>query len=176
VSGAERSAGAVGELHVRRVEAGDARAVRNLHDLALTEAGVHRGRGPWDHDLDAIQTAYLEDGGEFLVGLRDGRLVAMGALRHVTNTVGELERMRVDPAFQRRGYARLILAGLEHRARELGYRKLRLDTTIRQTAAQRLYQRAGYREVGRGQLAGVEVVYFAKSLIPAIDAPPGPAG
>jgi ribosomal protein S18 acetylase RimI-like enzyme len=175
VSGAERSAGAIGELQVRRFEAGDARAVRALHDLALTEAGVHVGRGPWDQDLDAISATYL-DGGEFLVGLRDGRLVAMGALRHVTNTVGELQRMRVDPAFQRRGYARLILAGLEHRARELGYRKLRLDTTIRQTAAQRLYQGAGYREVGRGQLAGVEVVYFAKSLIPAIDAPPGPAG
>jgi ribosomal protein S18 acetylase RimI-like enzyme len=164
VSGADRSGGAIGELQVRRFEAGDARAVRTLHDLALTEAGVRLGRGPWDQDLDAIPTTYLNDGGEFLIALRNRRLVAMGALRHVTNTVGEIKRMHVDPAFQRRGYARVILAGLEHRARELRYRKLRLDTTITQTAAQHLYASAGYREVGRGQLAGVEVVYFAKSL------------
>ena len=149
---------------MRRFEAGDARAVRKLHDLALAEAGVHLGRGQWDQDLDAIPATYLDDGGEFLVGLRDTRLVAMGALRHVTDTVGELKRMQVDRAFQRRGYARVILAGLEHRARELGYRELRLNTTIRQTVAQHLYASAGFREVGRGQLAGVEVVYFAKSL------------
>jgi GNAT superfamily N-acetyltransferase len=161
---------------VRRFEAGDARAVRRLHDLGLTEAGVHVGRGVWDQDLDAIPATYVEYGGEFLVGLSDGRLVAMGALRHVTDTRGEVKRMQVDPAYQRRGYARLILAGLEDRAREIGYRELRLDTTIRQTAAQHLYASAGYREVARGQLAGVEVVYFAKSLIQSIEAPPASAG
>jgi GNAT superfamily N-acetyltransferase len=161
---------------VRRFEASDARAVGRLHELALTEAGVHFGRGLWDQDLDGIEATYLDDGGEFLVGLSDGRLVGMGALRHVTNTVGDVKRMQVDPAFQRRGYARLILAGLENRARDLGYRELRLDTTIRQTAAQHLFASARYREVGRGQLAGIEVVYFAKSLIQPIEAPPAPAG
>jgi hypothetical protein len=68
------------------------------------------------------------------------------------------------PPFSAAGFPRLILAGLEQRARELGYRELRLDTTIMQTGAQQLFAGAGYREVGRGQLAGVEVVYFAKSL------------
>ena len=72
--------------------------------------------------------------------------------------------MNVHPAFQRRGFAGLLLAGLEARARELGYQELRLDTAITQTAAQRLFNGAGFRDVGRGQFAGVEVVYFAKSL------------
>jgi ribosomal protein S18 acetylase RimI-like enzyme len=176
VSRTDRPASAIGELQIRRFEAGDAPAVRRLHDLALTEAGVHFSRSLWDQDLDAIPATYLDDGGEFLVGLSDGRLVAMGALRHVTDTRGEVKRTEVDPAFQRRGYARLILAGLEDRARELGYRELRLDTTIRHTAAQHLFASAGYREVGRGQLAGVEVAYFAKSLIQAIDAHPASVG
>lgn len=70
-------------------------------------------------------------------------------------------RINVHPAFQRHGFARRLLAGLEARARELGYRELRLDTTITQTAAKRLFLSAGFREVGRGQFAGVEVVYFA---------------
>ena len=156
------AAGASGELHVRRFEAGDARAVRELHDVALNTVGAHAGRGPWDHDLDSIQATYLDDGGEFLVGPCDGRVVAIGALRHVTDAVGEIKRMRVHPAFQRRGFGRLILTRLEDR--ELGYRQLRLDTTVIQTAAQRLYQSAGYRQVGRGQLAGFEVVYFEKTV------------
>jgi GNAT superfamily N-acetyltransferase len=164
VNRADASATPSGELELRRFDVGDARALRELHNLARTEAGAQLGLARWDDDLDSIPATYLADGGEFLVGLSDGRLVAMGGLRHITDTVAELKRMRVHPAFQRRGFARLILARLEQRARELGYRELRLDTTVMQTAAQRLYASEGYREAGRGQLAGVEVVYFAKSL------------
>jgi ribosomal protein S18 acetylase RimI-like enzyme len=164
VDPAEAPAGVTGVLELRRFEAADPRVVRELHDLALTDAGAHLGRGPRDDDLDSIPATYLDDGGEFLVGLCDGRLVAMGALRHITDAVAELKRMRVHPAYQRRGFGRLMLTRLEDRARELGYRRLRLDTTVMQTAAQRLYRSAGYREVGRGQLAGAEVVYFEKSL------------
>ncbi len=72
--------------------------------------------------------------------------------------------MRVHPGFQRRGFGQTILARLEHRASELGYRALRLDTAVMLTAAQRIVESAGYREVGRGQLAGIEVVYFEKTL------------
>jgi ribosomal protein S18 acetylase RimI-like enzyme len=72
--------------------------------------------------------------------------------------------MRVHPGFQRRRFGRLILARLELRADRLGYRQLRLDTPVVSTAAQRLYESAGYREVCRGQLAGEEVIYFERVL------------
>jgi ribosomal protein S18 acetylase RimI-like enzyme len=155
---------AAGALQLRRFEDGDANAVHELHNLELSEPGVHMGRGSPAADLHSIPATYLGDGGEFLVGVYDGRVVAMGALRHVTDSVGEVKRMRVHPAFQRRGFARLILTCLEDRARELRYSRLRLDTAVVRTAAQRLYQGAGYREVGRGQLAGTEVVYYEKRL------------
>ena len=148
-------------LDVRRFAGGDARAVRRLHDAVISAVGA---RGRRDEDLNSIAAAYLQDGGELLVGICDGRLVAMGALRHVTDAVGEINRMRVHPGFQRRGFGRTILARLEHRAGELGYRQLRLDTPVAVTAAQRLYESAGYREVGRGWLAGADVVYYEKRL------------
>jgi ribosomal protein S18 acetylase RimI-like enzyme len=150
-----------GVLEVRRFTPGDGRAVRALDDAAMSAAGA-RGRG--DVDLDAIASSYVEDGGEFLVGILDGRLVAMAALRHVTDGVAELNRMRVHPGFQRRGFGGTVLARLEHRASELGYRQLRVDTPVALTAAQRWYESAGYREVARGWLAGDEVVYFEKPL------------
>ena len=148
-------------LDVRRFATGDAGAVRALDDAAMSAAGA---RGRADEDVDSIAADYLEDGGELLVGICDGRLIAMGALRHVTDAVAELNRMRVHPGFQRRGFGRAILARLEHRAAELGYKQLRLDTAVTLTAAQRLYRSAGYRAVARGQLAGAEVIYFEKTL------------
>lgn len=160
----DASAGEEGALELRRFGPTDGRAVHKLHDLARGD--THAGSGPARRaeDLDSIPATYIHDGGEFLVGIYDRRLVAMGALRHVTDTVVEIMRMNVHPAFQRRGFGSVLLAGLEVRARELGYRELRLDTAITQTAAQRMFLSAGFREVGRGQFAGVEVVYFAKSV------------
>lgn len=165
MTSAEASAGAPGTLQLRRYRDEDARSVRELHDLALTAAAVHLGSGPWDEDLDDIPGTYLDTGGEFLVGSVDGRLVAIGALRHVNETDAEIKRMRVHPRFQRRGAARAVLAQLETYARQHEYRRLRLSTTLLQITAQRLFAREGYHEVGRGEIAGVPMIYYAKRLI-----------
>lgn len=159
------AAAAESSLELRRFEEADADAVWELHNRASNEVGAHAGNGPWDADLHAIGAEYLNAGGEFVVGLLDGKLVAMGGLRRVREGVAELKRMRVHPRFQRRGFGRSVLVSLERRARELGYRTLRLDTAVVQVAAQRLYEQAGYRVVGRGQLAGFDVVYYEKRLV-----------
>ena len=149
-------------LEVRRFQEADAAAIWELHRSARDDGQLTNG--PRDEDLRAIRAFYLDDGGEFLVGELEGRLVAMGALRHVTGQVAELKRVGVHPAFRRRGFGRILVEQLEQRARELGYRKLRLDISVKQNAAQDLFLAEGYREVGRGQLGGLEVVYFEKPL------------
>ena len=84
----------------------DADAVWHLHDAALEDAGAHGGRGPWEDDLRDIRGTYLDSGGDFLVGLLDGELVAMGGLLIRAAEEAEIKRMRVHPEFQRRGFAR----------------------------------------------------------------------
>jgi ribosomal protein S18 acetylase RimI-like enzyme len=149
-------------LELRRFDDADAQAVLEFEDRA--RAGADLGSGSAVEDPRSIRSAYLQDGGEFLVGRLDGRVVATGGLRHVTAAVAEIGRMRVHPRFQRRGFGRIVLAHLEDRARVLGYAKLRLDTAVTQTAAQALYQGQGYRAVGRGLLAGLQVIYYEKRL------------
>jgi ribosomal protein S18 acetylase RimI-like enzyme len=156
----------VGVLELRRYEDGDASSVWRLHDDGLRQMGVHAGDGPWDDDLRSVAATYLADGGEFLVGVVAGEVVAMGALRRVSATVAEVKRMRVDARFQRRGLGRAVLRRLEARARELGYRRLRLDTTVRQVPAQRLYRGDGYIEVERARDRAGEavIIFFEKRL------------
>lgn len=72
--------------------------------------------------------------------------------------------MRVHPDFQRQGLGRLILRELEQRARALGFRMARLDTTDEQFAARRLYESAGYREIGRRHTGRFLFIDFAKAL------------
>jgi ribosomal protein S18 acetylase RimI-like enzyme len=139
-------------------------AVWQLHNAALEDAGVHGGRGPWEDDLRDINTTYLDSGGELLVGHTEGELVAMGGLLSHSREEAEIRRMRVHPDFQRRGFGRLLLIGLEERAQALGFRVICLDTPDCQTAARRLYESAGYRETGRRKAARFLFIDFAKTL------------
>jgi GNAT superfamily N-acetyltransferase len=136
-------------LTLRRYTPTDQAAVEALHVFALQQTGAYLGRGPWDDDIYAIEDVYLNNQGEFLIGECDGRLVAMGALRRTDAERAEIKRMRVHPDYQGRGYGQLLLHTLEQRARELGYRILHLDTSLLQLPARKLYEKNGFREVGR---------------------------
>jgi ribosomal protein S18 acetylase RimI-like enzyme len=152
-------------LRIRRYDPADRTAVRALHDEALNDAGAHLGRGPWDADLDEIEEVYLNAGGEFLVGVLDDQMVAMGALRSAPEGGVQLTRMRVAPRLQGRGIGQRLLDALHHRAAELGHTTLRLDTTVQQVAAQRLYEKNGYREVGRGTVGRFRCIYYVRNLV-----------
>lgn len=141
-------------MEIRRYQSSDHAAVVELHVKGLQQAGAYLGAGPWDDDLDHIEEIYLENGGEFLVGLLDGRIIAMGALRRTGPTRAEIKRMRVHPDLQGRGLGKILLQELENRARALGYTLLHLDTSTVQTAAQHLYRKHGFQETGETQQMG----------------------
>ena len=151
-------------LTIRRYEEADHDAVWEVHNVALHQVGAHVGNGPWDDDLHHIEEVYFADGGEFLVGECEGRVVAMGALRRVSDDVAKVTRMRVHPRCQRRGFGQAILERLEARAVELGYATLTLETTVQQTAAQALYRKNSYRETGRTVMHSFVVIVFEKRL------------
>ena len=87
-------------------------------------------------------------GGVFIVGFdEDGRAECGGGVKRLEDGVGEIKRMYVLEDLQRRGLGRELLAALEDAARDLGYRRVRLDTGARQPHAERMYRSAGYREI-----------------------------
>ena len=149
---------------IRRYKEIDKNKVFRLHTFALKKATAFCKHGHWDEDLKNIENVYLKNNGDFLVGILNNKLVAMGALKKISRNIAEIKQMRVHPKFQRRGFGQIILDELEERARNLGYRLLRLDTTIKQTAAQKFYQKNGYVEVRRGFLGGFETIYYEKKL------------
>jgi GNAT superfamily N-acetyltransferase len=151
-------------LLIRQFQSGDEEAVRNLHWLALPFKTLLLN-GPWDDDdLRNIQKEYLNTGGNFLVGFLGNNLVCMGALRKVSENIGEIRLMRVHPDQQRKGFGQLVLDKLETDASRIGYNKLRLDTNSKQSAAQYFYKKNGYKETRRAIISFMEVIYFEKTL------------
>jgi RimJ/RimL family protein N-acetyltransferase len=137
-------------------------SIWRLHEEGLRQTESRDDRR-WDDDLRAVPDAYLANGGEFLVGTVDGEVVAMGGLRRLSGTVGQITRIRVQAGFQGHGFGRTLLEALEDRARELGYQTVRLDATAKQTEARRLCESSGYSEAVRElDPAGQETIVFQK--------------
>lgn len=164
------------DLTIRRFEPGDGERVRELDERALREVNAYvddpavvqqmhpDDKETFDEDLYDIAGKYLDAGGEFLVGVVDGEIVAMGALERESNARARLTRMRVQPEFQREGFGQAILDELEQRARELGFEELLLDTTARQEAARAFYEANGYAQFAREQWGEFDVRLYRKRL------------
>lgn len=153
------------KLVIRQYELSDKKAVFKLHVRALKNEDAYLYAGKWEDDFENIEGIYLNNRGEFLVGLINNKIVAMGGLRKKTEDIVELRRMRVDPAFQRKGFGQMILDVLEKRAKELGYKTVELDTSIKQVPAQKFYERNGYKLV-RIEKEGwvVEALFYQKQI------------
>ncbi|XVQ09249.1 GNAT family N-acetyltransferase [Spirillospora sp. CA-255316] len=172
------------DLRLRRYRAADHDTVLELHREGLAQVGLRPGDGVYyDHDFFRMEDIYLRNDGEFIVGELDGRIVAMGGLRradlvpagrdralggYVTGGPAldavEMVRLRVHRRAQRRGYGRAVVAALEERAAEYGYRVLRADTTELQGPALQLYRDFGWTETRREVIGGIVNIYLEKPL------------
>ena len=101
--------------------------------------------------------------GAFVVIRNGEETMAGGALRRLSDGVGEIERMWTAPQARGRGYARRVLAVLEATAMDYGYRTLQLKAATLQVAAIALYRSVGYEPIEAQGLAG-DFVFFAKRL------------
>jgi putative acetyltransferase len=105
----------------------------------------------------------------FLVACLDSQPVGCAAIRRIDDDTAEVKRMYVAPAARRGGIARRLLAELERRAMEFGYRAIRLETGIRQPEAQRLYESCGYKRIAAfGHYAGNPISVCYEKVLTAV--------
>lgn len=107
-----------------------------------------------------------EHGGAFVLLLQGGVAIAGGAFKRFDEDTAELKRIWASAAHRRQGLARRVVAELEARAAQQGYRRVYLTTGPRQPEAKALYLRTSYTPLFDTALTPEEVVLhgFAKSL------------
>ncbi|SKA82867.1 polar amino acid transport system permease protein [Agreia bicolorata] len=107
-----------------------------------------------------------EEGGAFVLLLRDGVAIAGGAYKRFDDQTAELKRIWTSSAHRRQGLARRVVKELEDEAVRRGYTRAYLTTGPRQPEAKHLYFQTGYTPLFDTTLDPEEVVVhgFAKSL------------
>jgi GNAT superfamily N-acetyltransferase len=95
--------------------------------------------------LDPEEVA--EGRGAFLVAYLEDNPVGCGAIRLDGPGLAEIKRMYVDTAVRGRRVGRQIVHALEAQARQLGAKRIVLETGPRQPDAIAMYRHAGFTEI-----------------------------
>ncbi len=154
----------MGSLHFVRYRPEYEAPMLALHRSAIEGFALGMSREEDEADLMAIEQIYLRSGGEFLIGLLEERLVAMGGFQRLSRSTAELRRMRIARPLQGRGYSTLLLRELERAAYACGVRTLTLETAKARPLTLAFYRKLGYAECGHGHYGQVETVHFTKAL------------
>ena len=113
------------------------------------EYAASLGEYGWLDSFDG-ELAALPGGYETLLVARlDGEIAGSVALKRLPDGSCEMKRLYVRPAARGSGAGRALVEASIARARELGYRVMRLDTLPAMDAARALYLSLGFRPIGR---------------------------
>jgi putative acetyltransferase len=151
-------------VEIRREDLGAPAAQKLIQALNAELEGRYPEDGANFFRLDAEEVR--EGRGGFFIAYLAARPIGCGAVRRIEPGVVEIKRMYVDPTARGRGVGRQILDVLDAQARQLGARRLVLETGPRQPDAIALYQHAGFVEIPLfGEYVGSQFsVCMAKDL------------
>ena len=122
-------------------------AARTLFREYAASLGVDLAFQNFEDEMARFPRGYLPpDGALCVVRARDS-VVGCVAVRRLEPTLCEMKRLYVRPDARGRGLGRRLAEAALEAARQLGYRRMRLDTLPSMGAARELYAVLGFREI-----------------------------
>lgn len=98
----------------------------------------------YEHEIRHLEEKYGEPGGRLYLAEWDGATAGCVALHRLSDSLAELKRLYVRPAFRGHGIGQTLTERIIDEARIAGYRTLQLDTQPFLPEAIRLYQKLGF--------------------------------
>ena len=120
----------------------------------------------FDQELASLPGDYAPPEGRLLLAMRDGQSVGCVALHKLDSEVCEMKRLYVRPQFRGKGLGKELAERVIIEAREIGYKKLRLDTVepVMRTAIA-MYRQLGFREIAPYRANPIEGALYMELLL-----------
>lgn len=112
----------------------------------------------FEQELAGLPGRYAPPSGRLLLARCGGAFIGCVALRQIGQDTREMKRLFVQPAFQGRGIGKTLAQAIIEEARQIGYKRMRLDTVLE--SAKGLYRSLGFREIPPYQHVPVAGVVF----------------
>ena len=98
-------------------------------------------------EFQVFETMYGKPKGCFIYATINGAIAGGVAIRKLDSEICEMKRLFVYDNFQGKGVGKLLCDTIISIARELGYKKIRLDTISKLESAIGLYEKIGFYEI-----------------------------
>jgi putative acetyltransferase len=102
----------------------------------------------FESELAGLPGAYAPPAGRLFLARCDDAWAGCVGLRRFEGNICEMKRLYVRPAFRGRGVGRILAVAVIDAARLGGYARMRLDTITSMAAANGLYERLGFHDIG----------------------------
>jgi putative acetyltransferase len=132
-------------MHIRQATSPtDIAAARTLFQEYADDLGVDLCFQGFAEELAQLPGAYAPPQGRLLIIWVDDLAAGCVALRPFTDSICEMKRLFVPPAFRGRGIGKQLVDAIIHEAKQIGYTTMCLDTLPTLTAATHLYEFTGF--------------------------------
>ena len=133
-------------MNIRPATNNDSEKIKSVVFSVLIEYGLKPDSSSVDKDLDSIEESYFSNDGYFGVVEVNSKIVATVGLHRVNDTTCELRKMYSLSSQRGKGLGKSILEFALSKARELGYKRIILETASPLKEAIHLYKKYGFKE------------------------------
>jgi len=119
----------------------------------------------FESELEEIGVQYNKPTGGLILIKHQKTFIGCAGIRKFKEDVAELKRMYIQTEYRGCGLGKILLEKIIKLARELGYKKVRLDTISTMVEAVNLYRQTGFRETEAYRFnPNPGVLYFEKDI------------
>jgi putative acetyltransferase len=122
----------------------DLATARTLFQEYADDLGVDLCFQGFAEELAQLPGSYAPPHGRLLIAWVDDFAAGCVALRQFSESICEMKRLFVRPAFRGRGIGKKLVDAIIREANEIGYTTMCLDTLPTLTAATQLYESVGF--------------------------------
>ena len=116
---------------------------RHLEDIDLINE--YFDPKDFEEELASLPGKYSKPEGSLLLAFYNNQPAGCVALKKINDHSCEMKRMFVYPEFHGKGIGHALAKAIIDEAKKIGYSSMKLDTSIRQMEAQKLYQGFGFK-------------------------------
>src|SRR6187455_2083981 len=118
---------------------------RHLEDIDLINE--YFDPKDFEEELASLPGKYSMPSGKLLLAFYNNQPAGCVALKKIDDHSCEMKRMFVYPEFHGKGIGYALAKAIIDEAKKIGYLYMKLDTSIRQIEAQKLYQGFGFKNI-----------------------------
>jgi phosphoglycolate phosphatase len=144
----------------------DLAAARGLFQEYAAELNVDLGFQHFAEELEHLREMYAAPKGCLLLARTDHSVFGCVALRAFRDNACEMKRLYVQPRARRTGIGRNLAIEIIRRARQMGYRRMVLDTLESLEAAKAMYLSLGFRIIPPYYENPLSGATYMESLLP----------